>query len=61
MCVVNNLIKIFDMVKVLEPFEYFIWVSEVKFDLRGQRSYFEKNPWLRRSIVIKQNVWRIGQ
>ena len=27
---------------MLEPFRYFILVSEAKSDLRGQRSYFEK-------------------
>ena len=30
----------------LEPFKNFIFVSEVKFDLRNLRSYFEKDPWL---------------
>ena len=37
-----------DMGNVLEPFRYFILVSEVKFDLGGKRSYFEEGPWLRR-------------
>ena len=49
------------MVNMSEPFEYSILVSEVKFDLGGQRSYFEKGPWLRRSKAIKQNVWMINQ
>ena len=53
--------KISEMVNVLELFRYFILVSEVNFDFGGQRSYFEKCPWLRRSEVIKQNVWRIDQ
>ena len=42
---------------MLEPFRYFILVSEVKFDLGGQRSYFDKGSWKRRSKVIKQNVF----
>ena len=49
------------MVNMSKPFEYSILVSEVKFDLEGQRSYFEKGPWLRRSKVMKENVWRIDQ
>ena len=42
------------MVNMSVPFKYFILVSEVGFDLEGQRSYFEKGPWLRRSKVIKR-------
>ena len=49
------------MVNMSVPFKYFILVSEVGFDLEGQRSYFEKGPWLRRSKVIKENAWRIDQ
>ena len=36
------------MVNLLEPFKYFISVSEVKFDLGSQRSYFGKGPWLKK-------------
>ena len=53
--------KIFDKVNMLDPFEYFTLVSEVKFKLGDQRSYFEKGPWFRRSKFIKQNVWRINR
>ena len=34
--------KISDVVNLIKPFRYFIFVSEAKSDLRGQRSYFEK-------------------
>ena len=40
--------KISDLVNMLEPFRYFILVYEVRFDLGGQRSYFEEGPLLRR-------------
>ena len=42
MNVPKMLIKISYMVIVLEPLRYLILVSEVKFDLGGVRSYFEK-------------------
>ena len=36
--------KISDMANVLEPFEYFTLVSEVKFDFGGSKVIFGKRP-----------------
>ena len=48
----ENSDKYIYIVEVLEPFKYLILVSEVKFDLRGQRSFFEKGV-----LLNKKHCW----